>query len=64
MKLSDDLRILRNLRVRYKYAIIQNVAHLYTHHAEAMSGITGEELKDMIYSDEPVEEIATALEGK
>lgn len=63
MNLADDLRILRNLRVPQKHAVIQWTAHLFTHHSDAMKGIDGKILKDMIYSKEPVEEIAKELEG-
>jgi len=62
MKLSDDLNIIRRLRVPYKHELIQWIAHLYTNHSEAMQGIDGRDLKDLIYSHEPTESIAKILE--
>lgn len=57
MNLSDDLRILRAVKTAYKYEIIKFVAHLYTHHADAMSPIDGEALAEIIFSDKPLEEL-------
>jgi len=63
MNLADDLRILRNLRIPQKYVVIQFVADLFIDHPQAMMSITDpKELKDLIYSNIPVEEIAKELE--
>lgn len=53
----NDLMILRNIKTAYKYEIIKFVAHLYTHHADAMCTIDGERLADIIFSDKPLEEL-------
>ena len=63
MNLAEDLRILREVRAEYKNHIIKFVAHLYTHHAKAMAGITSEKLVSIIYSNEPLENIVQILEG-
>jgi hypothetical protein len=60
--LVTDLRILRQMPVRYKYMIITGVAHLYIHHPDAVKGLTEKELKDIIYSEEPIEDLAKIME--
>ena len=57
MNLADDLRILRELRVRHKATIIQWTAHLYIHHADAMCVIDEKALANIIHSDKPIEEL-------
>ena len=53
----SDLQLLRAVKTAYKYDIIRFVAHLYTHHADAMSTIDGIALADIIFSDTPIEEL-------
>jgi len=57
MNLADDLKILREVKTAYKHEIIRFVAHLYTHHADAMSTIDGQALVDIIYSEKPLKEL-------
>lgn len=57
MNLAEDLNILRNIKTAHKFEIIKFVAHLYTHHADAMSTIDGETLAEIIFSDKPLEEM-------
>ena len=63
MNLADDLRILRQIRTQYKHAVIEWTAHLYTDHPRTMKGISGRELKDLIYSDQPIENIVQIIES-
>ena len=53
----SDLQLLRAVKTAYKYDIIRFVAHLYTHHADAMTVVDGERLADIIFSDTPIEEL-------
>ena len=57
MNLLSDLKILRQVKTAYKFEVIKFVAHLYTHHADAMSTVDGIALADIIFSDTPLEEL-------
>jgi len=65
LDLKTDLHLLRQYRGAsgpFKAAIIEGTAHICLDHTEAMDGMDGRDLKNMVFSRVPCEELAKIME--